>query len=79
MEFKFTIQDYQTKAAEAVARVFEGQPKIEGFQFVRDLGADRYNAKTATQQWQYEDASGYKNAALALSSAPRSLDRKSVV
>ena len=69
MEFKFTIQDYQTKAAEAVARVFEGQPKIEGFQFVRDLGADRYNAKTATQQWQYEDASGYKNAALALSSA----------
>ena len=66
MEFKFTIQDYQTKAAEAVARVFEGQPKVEGFQFVRDLGADRFNAKTATQQMRYEDASGYKNAALAL-------------
>ncbi len=69
MEFKFTIQDYQTRAAEAVAHVFEGQPKVEGFQFVRDLGADRYNAKTATQQMQYEDASGYKNAALVLSSA----------
>lgn len=66
MEFKFTIQDYQTKAAEAVARVFEGQPKVEGFQFVRDLGADRFNAKTATRQMRYEDASGYKNAALAL-------------
>ena len=69
MEFKFTIQDYQTKAAEAVAYVFEGQPKVEGFQFVRDLGADRYNVKTATQQMQYDDASGYKNVALALSSA----------
>lgn len=66
MEFKFTIQDYQTKAAEAVAHVFEGQPKVEGFQFVRDLGADCYNPRNATQQWRYEDASGYKNAALTL-------------
>lgn len=66
MEFKYTIQDFQTKAAESVARVFEGQPKAESFQFVRDLGAERYTGKTATQQWRYEDSVGYKNASVVL-------------
>ena len=27
MEFKFSIQEYQTHAADSVARVFDGQPK----------------------------------------------------
>ena len=34
MEFKFSIQEYQTRAADAVARVFEGQPKVEGQEYV---------------------------------------------
>ena len=29
MEFKFTVLDYQTRAADAVVKVFDGQPKIE--------------------------------------------------
>lgn len=65
MEFKFSIQEYQTRAADAVARVFEGQPKVEGQQFVRDLGRDM-NA-SGQQLMQMESSDGYRNAPLVLS------------
>lgn len=67
MEFKFTVQDYQTRAANAVAQVFDGQPKVEGQQYVRDLGTGLYDAKSNTWKLAYEDADGYKNAPLSLS------------
>ena len=38
MQFKFTIQPYQTDAADAVAGVFAGQPCQAPFEYVRDLG-----------------------------------------
>ena len=38
MEFKFTVLDYQTRAADAVVRVFDGQPKIEAQSYLRDVG-----------------------------------------
>ena len=38
MQFKFTIQPYQTNAADAVASVFAGQPCQASFEYVRDLG-----------------------------------------
>ena len=37
-QFKFTIQPYQTDAADAVAGVFAGQPCQAPFEYVRDLG-----------------------------------------
>ena len=68
MEFKFTVQEYQTQAAYAVADVFEGQPRIEGQQFVRDLGADARDAR-GQLLLSYESADGYKNASIVLSGA----------
>lgn len=66
MEFKFSIQEYQTRAADAVARVFEGQPKVEGQQFVRDLGRTRVDAKSGTEGMQLDSSDGYRNAPLVL-------------
>lgn len=71
MEFKFKVQQYQTLAADAVADVFEGQPKVDGQQFVRDLGAGFYNKKGQAFIGNFDgldvDASdGYKNAPLTM-------------
>ena len=73
MEFKFKVQQYQTLAADAVADVFEGQPKVDGQQFVRDLGAGFYNKKGQAFIGNFDgldvDASdGYKNAPLTMGS-----------
>lgn len=73
MEFKFKVQQYQTLAAGAVADVFEGQPKVDGQQFVRDLGAGFYNKKGQAFIGNFDsldaDASdGYKNAPLTMGS-----------
>ena len=73
MEFKFKVQQYQTLAAKAVADVFDGQPKIEGQQFVRDLGAGFYNKRGQAFIGNFDsldaDASdGYKNAPLTMGS-----------
>ncbi len=73
MEFKFKVQQYQTLAADAVADVFKGQPKVDGQQFVRDLGAGFYNKKGQAFIGNFDsleaDASdGYKNAPLTMGS-----------
>lgn len=81
MEFKFKVQDYQTRAADAVARVFEGQPRVEGQQYVRDLGATSYaKVRGAEQTFMgvgYDDGTngvdatdGYRNAPLVLGPMP---------
>lgn len=66
MEFKFSVQEYQTRAADAVARVFEGQPKIEGFRYVRDVGRAQVSSRTRTERIQLASADGFRNAALEL-------------
>jgi len=38
MKFSFKIQQYQTDAVEAVARVFQGQPYNAGVSYMRDIG-----------------------------------------
>lgn len=73
MEFKFKVQQYQTLAADAVADVFKGQPKVDGQQFVRDLGAGFYNKRGQAFIGNFGsldvDASdGYKNAPLTMGS-----------
>ncbi|MDO5305746.1 MAG: hypothetical protein Q4E87_09260, partial [bacterium] len=39
MKFSFKIQQYQTDAVEAVARVFQGQPYNAGVSYLRDMGS----------------------------------------
>ena len=41
MKFRFKIQQYQTKAVQAVTDVFEGQPFLSMSQYTRDLGIRR--------------------------------------
>lgn len=38
MKFSFKIQQYQTDAVEAVARIFQGQPYNAGVSYMRDIG-----------------------------------------
>lgn len=65
MEFKFTVQEYQTQAAYAVADVFEGQPRVESQQFVRDMGIGARGQLLMS----YESSDGYKNAPVAITGA----------
>ena len=39
MKFSFKIQQYQTDAVDAVARVFQGQPYSVGVSYLRDMGS----------------------------------------
>lgn len=39
MKFSFKIQQYQTDAVEAVARVFQGQSYSAGVSYLRDMGS----------------------------------------
>ena len=78
MQFKFTIQPYQTNAADAVASVFAGQPCQAPFEYVRDLGridgrerrgmggADTAALDLAAAT---EDDAGYANAPVRLTAA----------
>lgn len=70
MQFEFTIQPYQTDAADAVAGVFAGQPRQAPFEYVRDLGSGRAD-RTGTLSLvdQMTDDAGYANAPVRLSEA----------
>ena len=61
MKFKFTVQQYQTDAVNAVMQVFNGQPKYEPLSYIRDLG------KNYQQSLNENDDIGYKNAVIQLS------------
>lgn len=65
MHFKYKIQEYQTEAARAVMDVFEGQPHTDPLAYLRDLGSGS-NAR-GQRILRFEQATGYGNAALALS------------
>lgn len=64
MEFKFKVQRYQTEAARAVTDVFSGQPKHNGYLYLRDLG--KFEDVHGQSQMSYDNAEGYGNAPLSL-------------
>lgn len=77
MKFTFKIQQYQTDAVEAVARVFQGQPFNAGVSYMRDLGTlsqkpmqmSLIPVEEAPVQLELQDIindSGFKNEALQL-------------
>lgn len=77
MKFTFKIQQYQTDAVDAVARVFQGQPFNAGVSYMRDLGTlsqkpmqmSLVPVEEAPVQLELQDLindSGFKNEALQL-------------
>ena len=73
MKFRFKIQDYQTEAVNAVARVFKGQPYCDMVKYTRDLGIRK---RKDSQQTTLEDFGlvayndnddGFENANIVLS------------
>ena len=76
MEFKFTVLDYQTRASDAVVKVFDGQPKIDALSYVRDIGTGRvgkhaqgaFDMVASDGGVMVDDGAGFRNAPLQLSS-----------
>lgn len=76
MEFKFSVLDYQTRASDAVVKVFDGQPKIDALSYVRDIGTLRVNKRgqgaldiiASEDGVMADDGSGFRNAPLHLTS-----------
>ena len=74
MKFNFKIQQYQTDAVEAVARVFNGQGHYDKISYIRDLGTQ---SRPAQQQLSLADEfgeapdlendTGYRNEQVELS------------
>ena len=80
MKFSFKIQQYQTDAVDAVARVFQGQPFSAGVSYLRDMGSLSAKPQQLSLMPMAEDAaqlelqdllndSGFKNEALQLTDA----------
>ena len=80
MKFSFKIQQYQTDAVDAVARVFQGQPYSAGVSYLRDMGSLSAKPQQLSLVPMAEDAaqlelqdlindSGFKNEALQLTDA----------
>lgn len=62
MEFRFKIQQYQTDAVDSVISVFKGQPYIDSFSYIRDVGSNLLIDNE-------ESNLGYSNAKIALTDA----------
>ena len=80
MKFSFKIQQYQTDAVDAVARVFQGQPYSSGVPYLRDMGSLSAKPQQLSLMPMADDAaqlelqdlindSGFKNEALQLTDA----------
>ena len=68
MKLKFRTQQYQADAADAVARVFEGQPRQDSFTYLRDLGVQKKGKQGTEALFAHSDeAEGYANAPVQLS------------
>lgn len=74
MKFNFKIQQYQTDAVEAVARVFSGQGHYDKISYIRDLGKRKANQQMGMvmadeygEAIDLDDDIGYKNEMLELS------------
>ena len=66
MNFKYTVQPYQTEAVESVVGVFAGQPFNDRFTYRRDVEIER-----DISNWQYTDEEltmGFANAKVRLDS-----------
>ena len=77
MKFSFKIQQYQTDAVDAVARVFQGQSYNAGVSYLRDMGSLSAQPQQLSLVSSGDDAtqvelldlindSGFKNEALQL-------------
>lgn len=70
INFRFTIQSYQTQAINSVVKVFESQPFQVNNKFRRDLGAITYQDSLFMPNFEGDDiAAGYANADITLSDA----------
>ena len=74
MKFNFKIQQYQTDAVEAVARVFSGQGHYDKISYIRDLGKKKAGQQMGMvmadefgEAIDLDDDVGYKNEMLELS------------
>ncbi len=67
MKFNFKIQQYQTDAVEAVARVFNGQGLAESVGYRRDLGVWEEKEQLSLDSYDEINDIGYKNEAVSLS------------
>jgi len=67
MELKYKIQPFQTDAVQAIVDVFEGQPKHDSLQFIRDLGRARTDTGGTIALFQNLSTTGYGNAPIAIS------------
>lgn len=72
MKFNFRIQDYQTKAVQAVVDCFQGQPYVDGTSYRRDLGrldpSKDSHQMTMKEEGDPLDDTGFKNEDLHLDS-----------
>ncbi len=69
MKFNFIIQDYQTKAVNAVIKVFNGQKHYDKVKFIRDIGKTEFsNVSTIFDDETFDafDTTGYRNEDLEL-------------
>ncbi|MGN0194770.1 MAG: type III restriction-modification system endonuclease [Pseudoramibacter sp.] len=67
MQFKYTIQDYQTDAVNSVVRVFSGQPYQDKISYRRDVG-DKLQVQSFDQNSEEAFLMGFSNAPVALDS-----------
>lgn len=74
MKFNFKIQQYQTDAVEAVARVFSGQGHYDKISYIRDLGKRKVGQQLGLaiaddfgETIDLDDDTGYKNEQVELS------------
>ena len=74
MKFNFKIQQYQTDAVEAIAKVFAGQGYYDKISYIRDLGKRQkkqqmvFSVDQSTGEYiDLEDDTGYKNEMIELS------------
>lgn len=67
MKFNFKIQQYQTDAVEAVARVFNGQGLAESVGYRRDIGVQEEKEQLSLDSYDEINDIGYKNEVVQLS------------
>ncbi len=59
MKFKFKIQQYQTEAVENTVKVFSGQPLVDNYSYLRDLGSQSKSTQTSLEL--EDETTGYRN------------------
>ena len=76
INFRFTIQPYQTQAVNSVVKVFDTQPFQVSNRFRRDLGDIPSQSSLFMPNFEGDDiAAGYANADITLSDAQRIFNR----